>query len=96
MTKHIKSSQTIHEQLSEKEKELNALYNEIREVRNASETDSTKLQQVFKTVEENHATDWLLPLEIYELVAKVNSSFSQEVLKYLSNLKQERPKVAHN
>src|SRR5690606_14441829 len=49
LVKHIFSSETIHEQLSEKEKELNALYNEIREVRNASETDSTKLRQVFKT-----------------------------------------------
>ncbi len=44
---------------------------------------------------ENHPTDWLLPLEIYELVSENNSDFSQEVLKHLLNLKKQRPKVAH-
>jgi phenylalanine-4-hydroxylase len=43
----------------------------------------------------NHPTDWLLPLEIYELVVQFDSDFSEQVLKHLLNLKQQRPKVAH-
>lgn len=92
---HTATSETIRPQLSEKEKELNSLYKEVREIRNSEEIDTTKLQQIFKILEENHPTDWLLPLEIYELVAQFDSDFSEQVLKHLLNLKQQRPKVAH-
>ena len=90
---HTATSETIRPQLSEKE--LNSLYKEVREIRNSKEGDTTKLQQIFKILEENHPTDWLLPLEIYELVAQFDSDFSEQVLKHLLNLKQQRPKVAH-
>lgn len=92
---HTATSETIRPQLSEKEKELNSLYKEVREIRNSEEIDTTKLQEIFKILEENHPTDWLLPLEIYELVAQFDSDFSEQVLKHLLNLKQQRPKVAH-
>ncbi|QQX75314.1 MULTISPECIES: aromatic amino acid hydroxylase [Aequorivita] len=92
---HNATSETIRPQLSEKESELNSLYKGVREIRNSEEIDATKLQQFFKILKENHQTDWLLPLEIYELVAQSHSNFSEEVLKHLLNLKQPRPKVAH-
>lgn len=92
---HTATSETIRPQLSEKEIELNSLYKEVRAIRNSKEDDTTKLQQIFKILEENHPTDWLLPLEIYELVAQFDSDFSEQVLKHLLNLKQQRPKVAH-
>ncbi|KJJ39926.1 aromatic amino acid hydroxylase [Aequorivita vladivostokensis] len=92
---HTATRETIRPQLSEKEKELNSLYKEVREIRNSEEIDTTKLQQIFKILEENHPTDWLLPLEIYELVAQFDSDFSEQVLKHLLNLKQQRPKVSH-
>jgi phenylalanine-4-hydroxylase len=34
-------------------------------------------------------------LEIYELIEQTDSGFSEEVLRHLLNLKQQRPKVAH-
>lgn len=92
---HTATSETIRPQLSEKEIELNSLYKEVRAIRNSKEGDTTKLQQIFKILEENHPTDWLLPLEIYELVAQFDSDFSEQVLKHLLNLKQQRQKVAH-
>ncbi|KXN98602.1 phenylalanine 4-monooxygenase [Aequorivita aquimaris] len=92
---HTATSETIRPQLSEKEIELNSLYKEVRAIRNSKEGDTTKLQEIFKILEENHPTDWLLPLEIYELVAQFDSDFSEQVLKHLLNLKQQRPKVAH-
>ncbi len=92
---HTSSSETIRPQLSKIEIELNALYKEVRTIRNSEEIDATKLQQVFKTLKQNHQTDWLLPLEIYELIEQTDSGFSEEVLRHLLNLKQQRPKVAH-
>ncbi len=92
---HASSSETIRPQLSEKEKELNELYKEVRKIRNSEEIDATKLQNIFKIAKENHPTDWLLPLEIYELVAQTKTDFSEEVLKHLLNLREQRPKVSH-
>lgn len=92
---HTSSSETIRPQLSEKEKELNELYKEVRAIRNSEEIDATKLQNIFKIAKENHQTDWLLPLEIYELVAQTKTDFSEEVLKHLLKLREQRPKVSH-
>ena len=92
---HNATSETIRPRLSEIEIELNSLYKEVRTIRNSEEIDATKLQQVFKTLKQNHPTDWLLSLEIYELVSSTDSAFSEEVLDNLLNLKKERPKVAH-
>lgn len=37
--------------------------------------------------------DWLLPLEIYELVSKHDSHLSEEVSIHLNNIKDLKPKV---
>src|SRR5690606_36808788 len=92
---HTSSSKTIRPLLSEKEKELNSLYKEVRKLRNFEEIDATKFQNIFKILKENHFSDWLLPLEIYELVAQTKTDFSEEVLKHLLNLREQKPKVAH-
>jgi len=92
---HNATSETIRPRLSEIEIKLNSLYKEVRTIRNSEEIDATKLQKVFKTLKQNHPTDWLLSLEVYELVLANDSDFSEEVLKQLLNLKKQRPKVAH-
>ncbi|AFL81252.1 phenylalanine-4-hydroxylase [Aequorivita sublithincola DSM 14238] len=95
LANHNPNSETIRTKLSATEIALNLLYKEVRSTRNSKELNSKKLQQIFKTVKENHSADWLLPLEIFELVAKTNSNFSEEVLKHLLHLTEKRPKVAH-
>ncbi len=92
---HTSLSETIRPHTSEKEKELNSLYKKVREIRNSEEIDTTKLQKIFENLKENHESDWLLSLEIYELISKTESDFSEEVLKHILHLKQQRPKVAH-
>ncbi len=92
---HKSTSETIRVSLSEKEKKLNALYQSVRNIRSSKKIDLQSLQQIFIPLRESHVEDWLLPLEIFELVAENNSAFSDEVLRYLLNLKKERPKVAH-
>ncbi len=95
LVNHVASSETIRIKLSEKEKALNLLYKKVREIRNSSEIDTSMLQQIFKNLKVNHTTDWLLSLEIYELVAKTKTDFLEEILNHLLLLKQQKPKVAH-
>lgn len=95
LANHTPNSETIRVGLSESEKELNKLYEEVRVMRNSENITSEKIQKIFKTLEENHSTDWLLPLEIYELENQDTSEFTSKVLTHLLNLKENRPKVSH-
>ncbi len=94
-------SKTIRPQLSTKEKELNALYKQVREIRqerNASALSSGQMEELTKILNElkqSHSSDWLLPLEIYELIYATPNSLADEVLSHLMGLKERRPKVAH-
>ena len=83
-------TKTITAIASEKENQLNSLYAEVRNIRNNNSDSNTKdLLQIFETLKNNYPSDWLLPLEIYELT-KDNT-----VLNYLNDLKNNRPKIAH-
>jgi len=98
LARHKSSTRTIQVDLSEKEKELNSLYEEVRILReNEQDHDSVtqKLVEIFGKVIADHPNDWLLPLEICEQVSSENSQFSEKVLSYLSELKIRRPNVAH-
>ena len=95
LVNHIASSETIKPEISENEQQLNLLYEEVRNFRKLNVINFKKLQNIFETVKSNHFNDWLLPLEIYELIAQENSEFSDNVLKHLKELKKRKPKVSH-
>ncbi|WP_310991412.1 aromatic amino acid hydroxylase [Aequorivita marina] len=101
LVNHVSTHETVRVKLSEEEKELNGFYKTVREIREnqvlplTASSEGKKISQVFEKLKENHPTDWLLPLEIYELSKKMDSKFSEEVLNHLLHLKKERPKVAH-
>lgn len=90
---HVSTAETIRTNLTEAEKELNELYSEVRTYRqnDGGLTDSNhqRLIEIINSLRQKHSTDWLLPLEIYELTA------SDVILKYLIDLKETKPKVAH-
>ncbi len=81
-------TKTIKNYQSEKEIELNKLYKTVSEHRK-NKSSNESLTVIFETLKKDHPTDWLLPLEIYELTKNKN------VLFYLQSLKKERPNVAH-
>lgn len=91
---HIPSSTTIKATISDSRKELENLYKEVRLVRkNESEVS---LHRVFRTLKANHPKDWLLSVEIAELLEKSNQpDLRNEVLQHLDDLKVRRPEVAH-
>ena len=93
---HVSTTKTIQVEPSEKEKELNELYFSVSKIRQEQKISSeeNELKNIFNKVKENHNNDWLLPLELYELVSEINLSFSEEILKHLNHIKTNRPKIS--
>ena len=90
ITQKPSTVKTISSESSEKEKQLNSLYAEVRNIRKTyTSTNKEQLLFIFESLKNNYPTDWLLALEIYELTKDKN------VLEYLNNLKQTKPKIAH-
>ena len=93
---HVPSSKTIKAKKSAQREELEALYKNIRSIREGKE-DATQIAAVFANLKQNHPDDWLLSVEIAELLYKkvTTSDLLNEVVQHLDAVKQNRPKVAH-
>ncbi len=95
MISHVPSSKTIKAKESDTRNDLEILYGSVRTIRENNDTQSS-LKSIFNKVKENHASDWLLPLEIAELAYLRNDiSFAIEIEEYLETIKLRRPAVAH-
>lgn len=71
---------------SERERALFALYEEVRNMRLAKRPDEKKLTEIFEQLSSNYPNDWLLPLEIFELLAfEPTTVFRDRVKSYLEN-----------
>ena len=57
-------------------------------MRNKNDIKVDILQDIFLKIRKNFSGEWLLVLEIYELLYKSNLSFEKELLKYLEFLKE--------
>ncbi|NUY81829.1 aromatic amino acid hydroxylase [Flavobacterium sp. MAH-1] len=92
---HVPSSKTIKAKQSAEKTELEGLYKTVRNIREGK--DSYKnLADVFETLHTKHPKDWLLSVEIVELLHHSNQDgLEQQVLLHLEKLKNERPTVAH-
>ena len=90
---HVPNSKTIKAIITPERAELESLYQEIRSMRKGK-IDTEKAFGIFEIVRVKHSNDWLLPLEIAEILhnEKVTSSL-EIVLNYLENLKIKRPEV---
>lgn len=75
---------------SEEEIKLHKMYQEIAEMRMSGEVDFKKLIAVFGKLKANFPTDWLLPLEMYELVYQSNKTPETEILAYLKLLQKNK------
>lgn len=91
---HTTSSTTIKSELTSEKKELNDLYESVRNIRQGMNTKFS-LEAAFDILSKYHPKDWLLSLEIYELALENQNSLAQRVLVHLQELKAKRPMVAH-
>ncbi len=95
MITHVPSSHTIKAKKSLAREELEQLYQDVRALREGQPTDRN-LAQIFEIVKNNHPNDWLLSVEIAELLQKNNQQeLIPQVVDHLEQLKQNRPTVAH-
>jgi phenylalanine-4-hydroxylase len=95
MITHMPNSKTIKAEKTPDREELESYYSEIRKFRE-NKNSAEKAFGIFKIVSNKFPNDWLLSLEIAEILnsQKAESSLN-EVLSYLNNLKMKRPEVSH-
>lgn len=94
MITHIPTSKTIKTVKSEERLALENLYKTVRHIREGNDNNES-LRNVFQELKLSHPNDWLLTLEIAELlVDKSDNDLMQEVLIHLEKVKENRPEVA--
>jgi phenylalanine-4-hydroxylase len=95
MINHVPSSHTIKAKKSPEREELEGLYKSVRAIREEKESSLT-LSSIFQTLKSNHPTDWLLSIEIIEILKdKKELELTEQVLMHLEKVKQNRSEVAH-
>lgn len=94
MISHVPSSTTIKTVKSTDRLELENLYKTVRMIREGNDNNES-LRNIFQAAKLNHPNDWLLSMEIAELlVTKSDNDLMQEVLIHLEKLKESRPEIA--
>jgi phenylalanine-4-hydroxylase len=95
MITHLPNSKTIKAEKTPEREELESYYSEIRTIRE-NKINSDKAFDIFKITSNKYPNDWLLSLEIAEILhlQKSENSFN-EVLNHLNKLKIKRPEVSH-
>ena len=80
---------TIKIEYSEKELELHSLYGKINSIRNSKKLDISKIESIYENIKLNYPDEWLLLLEIYELVFTENLNLKEKVMISLNELKKD-------
>jgi phenylalanine-4-hydroxylase len=92
---HVPSSKTILAKHTPERDNLELLYHSVRQIRETKDT-STPLEPVFLKLKENHPKDWLLAIEIIELLKNRNDTvLLNNVVAYIKKIKESRPEVCH-
>jgi len=85
----ISNEKTHKIKYTKKEKELHQLYGKVRELRENKNINIQLLTEIFYKIKDDFANDWLLVLEIYELIYNTNEILKAEVFSYLNQLKKQ-------
>ena len=75
---------------SDKEQQLHKLYEIVKNHRIQNTVDFDALAGVFKEVQSNYPSEWLILLELYELVYDKDLSLKNEIYEELLKLKQNK------
>ncbi|MFH6944103.1 aromatic amino acid hydroxylase [Flavobacterium sp. FlaQc-50] len=92
---NVPKTTTIKAVHTDERDDLEALYQTVRTTRE-NKNSKAELKLVFEKLKENHSNDWLLSVEIAELLKDSDETqLLQEVLVHLDQLKTKRAEVAH-
>lgn len=75
---------------SESELNLHKHYQEVRDMRENKTVNFDLLSKIIKELKDKYSKDWLLPLEIYELVYTFNDTLKEVVYNHLTKLKSDK------
>ena len=90
---HVPSSTTIKAKKTDERTELEHLYRKVRNIRENDKHDES-LKNIFLELKANHPKDWLLPLELIEILKfRDEPELMQELLIYIEKIKENRPEV---
>lgn len=93
MVNHVPSSKTIKAKKSTEREELEGLYKSVREIREGN-SNNESIANIFHTLKSNHPNDWLLSIEIVEILKDKNeAALMEQVLIHLEKLKGTRTEV---
>ena len=79
--------------LSDSKTTLNKLFSKIREYREKNTIDNKNLYKLYETVRSKYPEDWLLAMEILELITDDNSA--QKIQSYLQGRYQNGSDLNH-
>jgi phenylalanine-4-hydroxylase len=82
----VSETKTQKIEYTDKEEKLYTLYAQVREIREANPSNQKAIKSIFDTLVNEHPSDWLLALEIYELSVENACDFSDEIYQYLLKL----------
>ncbi|NAS31531.1 aromatic amino acid hydroxylase [Flavobacteriaceae bacterium R38] len=97
LVNHVSSTKTIKVEKDSGQIELESLYQNIRDIREEKSISRDALNKIFSTLKSNHPNDWLLSVEILELLHNndLDPALKVAVIDHLEDVKIRRPKVAH-
>ena len=72
-----------------KEKELFKLYKKVRNIRENKKTNFKLLANVFSEVKSKYKDEWLILIEIYEIIHDLKCNFKEELYDYLIRMSKK-------
>ncbi len=80
---------------TEKQKNLFALYQSVRNLREKPKLGNQNLENILNQIKVEASTEWLLFIELLEICkAANNTQIEKEILQYLQNLKKSNEKIS--
>jgi phenylalanine-4-hydroxylase len=92
LVNHVPNSSTIKQKSNPEKEKLEFLYKSVRNIRENNE-DKSRLKEIFSTLQNEFPKDWLLSVEILEIVE--DKLLKDCVIEHLETLKLNRPDVKH-
>lgn len=66
---------------------LHKLYEKVQNIREKGQVKEPLLAEIFQELKTKYPQDWLLPLEMYELVYKTSNNLAKDIYTHLNKLK---------
>lgn len=93
---HVSDTKTIKIEKDSTTLELENLYKEVRDMRADNSYSETNTEAILNTLKNNHTEDWLLTLELLELVSRTqNSELKEQLTDRLTEIKNNRTDITH-